>query len=53
MPRKSNDQTEQTRRQFCKTMAATTAVLTWGATGSEQHRLAQQVSNGKCHFSNM
>ena len=44
MSRKSNNQTEQTRRQFCKTMAATTAALTWGATGCERQRLAQPAS---------
>ncbi len=45
MSRKSSDQTKQTRREFCRTMAATTAGLTWGATGCTQQRLAKQASS--------
>jgi len=44
MQRTSNNQVEQTRRQFCKTMAATATGLTWGATSCEQQAVKQQAS---------
>ena len=43
MPKKSKDQVEQTRRRFCKTMAATAAGLTWGANGCEKHAVERQA----------